>query len=45
VVLGCDYPFDMGCDRPADAVRELALPPDRERAVLGGTLARLLGVG
>ena len=45
VVLGCDYPFDMGCDRPADAVRELGLAPDTERAILGGTLARLLGVG
>jgi aminocarboxymuconate-semialdehyde decarboxylase len=45
VVLGCDYPFDMGCDRPADAVRELGLAPATERAILGGTLARLLNVG
>lgn len=45
VVLGCDYPFDMGCDRPADAVRELRLSPVTERSILGGTLARLLGVG
>lgn len=42
VVLGSDYPFDMGCDGPVDAVRELGLPSDTERAVLGGTLARLL---
>jgi len=45
VVLGSDYPFDMGCEAPVDAVRELALPADHERAILGGTLARLLRVG
>jgi len=45
VVLGCDYPFDMGCDAPVDAVRELSLPPDQERAILGDTLARLLRLG
>jgi aminocarboxymuconate-semialdehyde decarboxylase len=45
VVLGCDYPFDMGCDAPAEAVRELGLPPATERAIVGGTLARLLSVG
>jgi aminocarboxymuconate-semialdehyde decarboxylase len=44
VVLGCDYPFDMGCDRPADEVRALSLDADQERAILGGTLARLLKV-
>ena len=32
-VLGCDYPFDMGCDAPAAAVRELGLPPATERAI------------
>ena len=45
VVLGSDYPFDMGCERPVDAVREIGLPAEQERAVLSGTLARLLGVG
>jgi aminocarboxymuconate-semialdehyde decarboxylase len=45
VVLGCDYPFDMGCERPVDAVRALALPSDQERAILGATLGRLLKVG
>jgi aminocarboxymuconate-semialdehyde decarboxylase len=45
VVLGSDYPFDMGCERPVDAVREIGLPSEQERAVVGGTLARLLGVG
>lgn len=45
VVLGSDYPFDMGCEAPVAAVREIGLEPKQERAVLGRTLARLLGVG
>jgi aminocarboxymuconate-semialdehyde decarboxylase len=43
VVIGSDYPFDMGSERPVDAVRDLNLPADQTRAILGGTLARLLG--
>ncbi len=42
VVLGSDYPFDMGCERPVDAIRELGLPHGVEQAVLGRTLAGLL---
>jgi len=45
VVLGSDYPFDMGCEAPVAAVRELNLPPATDRAITGGTLARLLNVG
>jgi len=44
VVLGSDYPFDMGTETAVDAVRGLRLPQARERTVLGGTLARLLRV-
>lgn len=44
VVLGSDYPFAMGCDDLVEAVEVLALPPARQRAVLGGTLARLLKI-
>jgi len=44
VVLGSDYPFSMRCDTPVDAVAELGLPADQEKAVLGGTLAKLLRV-
>jgi aminocarboxymuconate-semialdehyde decarboxylase len=43
VVLGSDYPFDMGIAHPAEIVRSLRLlPPDEER-ILSGTAARLLG--
>jgi aminocarboxymuconate-semialdehyde decarboxylase len=45
VVLGCDYPFDMGCEAPAAEVRALGLSPATERAIVGGTLTRLLNVG
>ncbi len=44
VVMGSDYPFDMGVERPVDAVRALELPPEHERSILGGTAARLLGL-
>ena len=42
VVLGSDHPFDMGSDTPVDAVRALGLGRAHEKAVLEGTLARLL---
>jgi aminocarboxymuconate-semialdehyde decarboxylase len=44
VVLGSDYPFDMGTETAADDVRALGLPQAQARAVLGGTLARLLRI-
>jgi aminocarboxymuconate-semialdehyde decarboxylase len=42
VLLGSDYPFDMGDDRPADVVRAAGLPAADEAAVLGGNAIRLL---
>jgi aminocarboxymuconate-semialdehyde decarboxylase len=42
VVLGSDHPFTMRCDNPVDKVKDLHLAPAEERAILGGTLARLL---
>jgi aminocarboxymuconate-semialdehyde decarboxylase len=43
VLLGSDYPFDMGSDRPAELVRGLGLAPEDEDAILGGNALRLLG--
>jgi aminocarboxymuconate-semialdehyde decarboxylase len=42
VLLGSDYPFDMGSERPAEIVRALGLPPEDEAAILGGNALRLL---
>ncbi len=42
VVVGTDYPYDMGDEHVVDLVRSADLPADAEDAVLGGTAARLL---
>jgi aminocarboxymuconate-semialdehyde decarboxylase len=42
VLLGSDYPFDMGVERPADIVRALGLAPDDEARILGGNALGLL---
>jgi aminocarboxymuconate-semialdehyde decarboxylase len=42
VLLGSDYPFDMGVDRPTEIVRSLSLPAEDEAAILGGNALRLL---
>jgi aminocarboxymuconate-semialdehyde decarboxylase len=42
VLLGSDYPFDMGDARHVDTVRALGLEPDVEAAVLAGNAERLL---
>jgi aminocarboxymuconate-semialdehyde decarboxylase len=42
VLLGSDYPFDMGVERPADIVRALGLPADEEELILGGNALRIL---
>jgi len=44
VLLGSDYPFDMGVAHPVDAVRALELPAPEEAKILGGNAARLLGL-
>ena len=41
VLLGSDYPFDMGDARPAEVVRALGLAPEDEAAILGGNYERL----
>jgi len=42
VLLGSDYPFDMGDARHVDTVRALGLSPELERAILAGNAKRLL---
>jgi aminocarboxymuconate-semialdehyde decarboxylase len=44
VLLGSDYPFDMGDARHVDTVRALGLAPDAEAAILAGNAERLLGL-
>ena len=43
MLLGSDYPFDMGDERPAEIVRALGLPVEDETKILSGTALRLLG--
>ncbi len=42
VLLGSDYPFDMGDERPAEIVRALRLAPEDEAAIFGRNAERLL---
>ncbi|TDC52779.1 amidohydrolase [Jiangella ureilytica] len=44
LLLGSDYPWDMGEAVPGRYVRELNLDPTDQAAVLGGNAARLLGL-
>jgi aminocarboxymuconate-semialdehyde decarboxylase len=42
VLLGSDYPFDMGSEKPADLVRAAGLGADAESKILGATAMQLL---
>jgi aminocarboxymuconate-semialdehyde decarboxylase len=44
VLLGSDYPFDMGDARHVQTVRALELDPPAEAAILAGNAERLLGL-
>ncbi|MDE3090384.1 MAG: amidohydrolase, partial [Chloroflexota bacterium] len=44
VLLGSDYPFDMGDERPRDRVDALDLPAAQANAILGENAARLLRI-
>jgi aminocarboxymuconate-semialdehyde decarboxylase len=43
VVLGTDYPFDMGQDNPVDIVDSVGLPADDARRIKSENALRLLG--
>ena len=42
VLMGSDFPFDMGLDDPVTAVRSAGLPDDLTRLVLGENADALL---
>jgi aminocarboxymuconate-semialdehyde decarboxylase len=42
VLLGSDYPFDMGNENPADLVRAAGLGVEAEKKILGATASQLL---
>ena len=44
IVLGSDYPFDMGVDDPVDRLLAADLDPGVERAIRGGTASHLFGL-
>lgn len=43
VVIGTDYPFDMGDETPVESVRAARLGEEREADVLGRNVLRLMG--
>ena len=45
VVIGSDYPFDMGYDQPVEMVKASGLGLAREAKVLGKNLAKLMKIG
>ncbi len=45
VMLGSDYPFDMGVEKPASALDQVpGLDEGQRQAILSGNAARLLGI-
>ncbi len=45
VLMGTDYPFDMGTTDPLGFLAQVDLTDDQRRQVLGGNAARLFGIG
>jgi aminocarboxymuconate-semialdehyde decarboxylase len=45
VLLGTDYPFDMGVTDPVDRLGGIGLTPAEAVAIAGGTAASLLSIG
>ena len=45
MLLGSDYPFDMGDPHPVETVRRATLWEEDEAALLSGNAERLLAIG
>jgi aminocarboxymuconate-semialdehyde decarboxylase len=45
VMLGTDYPFDMGETDPVSLIADADLGAEQSQLVLGGNVARLMGIG
>jgi aminocarboxymuconate-semialdehyde decarboxylase len=44
IMMGSDYCFPVGYDRPVEMVEELRLSSDQSRMILGGTAAKILKI-
>ena len=44
VIIGSDYPFDMGYTRPAELVQQLNLRNETQTAILSGTAKKLFNI-
>jgi aminocarboxymuconate-semialdehyde decarboxylase len=44
IMMGSDYCFPVGYDRPVEAVEELHLSAEQRKMILGGTAARILKI-
>jgi aminocarboxymuconate-semialdehyde decarboxylase len=42
VMIGSDYCFDMGVDRPLELLEQINLPSAQRKMILGDNAARLL---
>jgi aminocarboxymuconate-semialdehyde decarboxylase len=44
IMMGSDYCFAVGYDRPVEVVEQLRLSPEQRKMILGGTAAKLLRI-
>jgi len=44
IMLGSDYCFPIGYERPVENVEKLRLGPEQKKMILGGTAAKLLKI-